>query len=100
VEVIKKGSIEPLLIPLRDRLENITSLAAVSSLRFDTIDPAGDAIETDVPCSHEGDLTAICLITSTNADYVVGDECRLYLKFTLGSESPILGPTKFRIEDD
>lgn len=100
MEVLKKGSVEPLLVPLRDRLENITSLSAVSSLRFDTKAPDDSAVETDIPCTHENDLVAICLITTTNAGYVAGEEYRLYLKFTLGSESPILGPIKFRVEDD
>jgi hypothetical protein len=103
MEVIKKGSIESLLVPLRDRLGNIQSLGDVTSLKFDTKAKADDAdVEIDKIATFDVDLpmTAICPIDSTLAGYDAGQEYKLYLKYTAGSESPVLGPIKFRVEDD
>lgn len=100
MEVLKKGTVEPLLVPMRDRLENIVDLGDVTNLRFDTKKKSGGtAVETDVACTYD-DLTAICLITTTLAGYVSFEEYKLYIKFTAGSEAPVLGPIFFRVEDD
>lgn len=103
MEVLKKGTIEPLLVGLRDRLQNISSLGAVTNLRFDTKKKSdGAAVQTDVAASFDSDIpmTAICLIDTTLAGYVGGEEYKLYLKYTLGADLPILGPIFFRVEDD
>lgn len=103
MEVIKKGSVESLLVALRDRLGNVEDLALVSSLRFDTKKKTDNsAIETDIPVALDVDypMTAICSISTTLVGYVAGQEYKLYLKYTAGSESPLLGPVFFRVEDD
>jgi hypothetical protein len=103
MEVLKKGSVEPLLVPVRDRLNNITTLTGVSSLLFDTKKKSDNAaVETSVPVTLDPDwpMTAICLITTTLSGYVGGEEYKLYLKYTAGSEAPVLGPIFFRVEDD
>lgn len=98
MEVIKKGSVEPLLVSLRDRLENILTLATVTGLVFDVKSKdEATTVQSNVATTFK-DMTVICLITTTLAGYVAGSEYNLYLKFSAGSESPVLGPVKFRIE--
>jgi hypothetical protein len=99
MEVLKKGSIEPILVSLRDALENITDLSTVTNLRFDVKDSAGNTEITNQAATYEG-MTAICLIDTTAVGLTAGEPYRLYLKFTDGSQAPILGPITFRIEDD
>lgn len=99
MEVLKKGTNEPILVSLRDALENITSLASVSNLRFDVKDKAGALLITDQVATYEG-MVAICVVNTTPAGFVAGDQYRLYLKFTDGSQSPIIGPILFGVEDD
>jgi len=103
VEVLKKGSIEPLIVPLGDRLNNIVDLNAVSNLKFDTKKKLDNtAIETNKTIAVDSDypMSAICEIDTTLGGYVAGEEIKLYIKYTAGSESPILGPRFFRVEDD
>jgi hypothetical protein len=103
MEVLKKGSVESLLVPLRDRLNNVSNLATVSNLLFSTNKKSDDsACETDVPVVVDVDypMTAICEIDTTVAAYDPGEEYKLYVKYTVGSEAPILGPLYFRVEDD
>jgi hypothetical protein len=103
VEVLTKGSIESLIVALGDRLGNITDLNAVSDLKFDTKKKLDNtAIETNKTIAVDSDypMTAICEIDTTLSGYVVGEEIKLYIKYTAGSESPILGPRFFRVEND
>jgi hypothetical protein len=106
VEVLKKGTIEPLLIPLRDRLNNIVDLGTVSNLLFDTKKKTDNsAIQTSslVVVDSDYPMTAICEIDTTLAGYDVSaddNEFKLYIKYSTGTESPYLGPIYFRVEDD
>jgi hypothetical protein len=106
MEVIKKGSVESLLVAMGDRLNNITTLSAVTNLLFDTKKKSdGTAVETNRPVVLDVDypMTAICEINSTLAGYDVTPddaEFKLYVKYTAGTEAPILGPLYFRVEDD
>lgn len=103
MEVLKKGTIESLLVGLRDRLGNVTSLGSVSSTTFDVKKKSdGSAVQTNAPWTYDADfpMTAICEIDTTLAAYVAGEEYKLYVKYTAGSESPVLGPHYFRVEDD
>ena len=101
MEVINKGSVESLLVPLRDRLGNLQTLADVTNLRFDTEAKAdGSAIQTNAVAIFDADspMTAICEIDSSLSGYAAGVYL-LYLKYTTGSEAPRLGPVEFRIEE-
>jgi hypothetical protein len=103
MEVIKKGSIEPLMVALRDRLENIEDLSLVGDPKFDVRRKSDDVVcQSDVLWTVDADfpMTAVCLIDTTQANYVAGDEYKLYLKYTSGSESAVKGPLFFRVEDD
>lgn len=106
MEVLKKGSIEALLIPLRDRLNNVTTLATVSNLMFDTKKKTDNsAVQSNALVTVDSDypMTAICEIDTTLAGYDVTPddaEFKLYIKYTVGTEAPLLGPIYFRVEDD
>lgn len=103
MEVLKKGSIESLLVPVRDRLGNIVTLTGVTSLLFDTRKKSDDsAVQTSVAVQLDADwpMTAICQIDTTLAGYVAGEEYKLYLRYVAGTEAPKLGPIFFRVEDD
>lgn len=101
MEVLKKGTIEPILVGLRDRLENLTDLSGVTNLKFDVKKKSdGSAVSSNLTCTFE-EMTAICLIDTTLAGYVAGGGTyKLYLKFDDGVEHPVLGPIFFRVEDD
>jgi hypothetical protein len=103
MEVIKKGSIEPLMVALRDRLENISNLGSVTDPKFDVRRKRDNAVcQSDVVWTYDPDfpMTAVCLIDTTQANYTAGDEFKLYLKYVAGSESAVKGPLFFRVEDD
>lgn len=103
MEVLKKGTIESLLVPLRDRLENINDLTLVSNLKYDTKKKSDNgACETNKVATSDPDIpmTAICPIDTTLSAYTAGEEFKLYIKYTAGTEAPILGPIFFRVEDD
>lgn len=106
MEVLKKGSIESLLVALGDRLNNINTLASVTGLVFDTKKKSDNsACQTGVAAALDTDypMTAVCRIDTTMAAYDVTPddaEFKLYVKYTAGTEAPILGPIYFRVEDD
>lgn len=103
MEVIKKNSVESLLVAVRDRLNNIDDLADVTSLRFDTKAKVDNtACETNKPAELDPEypMTAICSVDTSLVVYEAGYEYKLYLKYTAGTEAPVLGPLFFRVEDD
>ena len=103
MEVLKKGTIESLLVPLRDRLGNLTDLTTVSGKTFTTRKKSDDsAIQTAVPWTVDPDfpMTAICTIDTTLAGYTADDEFKLYISYIDGAEHPYKGPVYFRVDDD
>jgi hypothetical protein len=98
LEVLKKGTVEPLIVDLRDRLENITDMATVTNLRFDVLDP-DDVVMMSNATPATDLMKVICVIDTTGVGWV-NNEYRLYIKYTDGSTSPILLVGKFRVEDD
>jgi hypothetical protein len=98
IGVLNKGTIEPVIVSMRDKLENIDDMATVTNLRFDVKDSAGvTEILNGVP-STSG-MRVICVIDTTGVGWTT-DEYRLYLKFTDGVTNPELLVGKFRVEDD
>jgi hypothetical protein len=75
-------------------------------LVFDTKKKSDNAaVQTNSLAVVDADypMTAICQIDSTMAGYDVTPddaEFKLYIKYTVGTEAPILGPIYFRVEDD
>lgn len=103
MEALKKGSVESLVVALRDRLDNVVDLNTVGSLRFDTRAKDDNvAVQSNVNCAVDSDypMSAICSIDTTLSGYTAGEEFKLYIKYTSGSEAPVLGPLFFRVEDD
>jgi hypothetical protein len=90
-------------VPLRDRLNNIENLTDLSNLKFDTKDKeAATPVQSNVNIATDVDnpMWALCEIDTTLAGYVVDTEYALYVKYTNGSEAPILGPVFFRVVSD
>lgn len=103
MEVLKKGSIESLLVAMRDRLGNVTDLSTVTSPTFDVrakVDNSPVQMGSTWIVDADYPMTAICVIDTSLSGYVAGDEYKLYIRYTAGSESPIRGPIEFRVEDD
>lgn len=104
MEVLNKGTIEPIVVVLRDRLGNVVDLSTdVTNVLYSTHEKvAKTAVQTDQPATFDGDypMYALCEIDTTLAGYVVGEEYLLYLKYTAGSETPRIGPVPFRVEAD
>ena len=103
MEVLQKGTVEAVVVAMRDRLENVTDLNLVLNKLFDVRKKSDNsAVQTNIPWTVDPDwpMEAICEIDTTLSAYVVGDTYKLYLKYTTGSESPIKGPLEFRVEGD
>ena len=103
MEVLKKGTIEPLMVALRDRLENIQDLSTITNPKFSTKKKSDNsAAETNKTLSVDSDfpMVALCLIDTTVAAYVGGETYKLYLTWEDGSQVPLKGPIEFRVEDD
>lgn len=103
MEVLTKGTIEPLMVAIRDRLNNISSLALVDGKLFDVDKKSDDSsvvvngvwfVDADYP------MYAICMIDTTISGFTPGDEYKLYVKWNSGSEQVKKGPLYFRVEDD
>lgn len=103
MEVITKGSVEPLMVALRDRLDNITDLSVVSGKLYDVKKKSDDSnvhmaqvwvVDSDFP------MYAICMIDSTLASYTPGDEYKLYVKWDESGSQVVKGPFFFRVESD
>lgn len=103
MEVLTKGTVEPLLVSLRDRLENVTDLTVVTGKLFNVRKKSDNsAIQPDTAWTVDADfpMQAVCPIDTTLVAYEAGQTYKLYLKYTSGADAPILGPEFFRVEDD
>lgn len=103
MEVITKGSIEPLLVALRDRLNNITDLDDVTGRLYDVKKKDDDSvIEASQTWLVDADfpMYAMCMIDTTLAAYTPGDEYKLYVRWEEGGSSVKKGPLYFRVESD
>jgi len=102
MDILKKNTVEPFIVDLRDRLQNIVDMATVTNLRFDVKHWVAEVdttkIANGVP-STDG-MKVICPIDTSTGGGWISDEYRLYIKFTDGTMSPILFAGKFRVEDD
>ena len=103
MEVLEKGTIESLVVAVRDRLDSVTDLSTVNNRFFDVRKKSDDsAVQTNIPWTVDANfpMSAICEIDTTLSGYVAGDTYKLYLKYTSGSENPVKGPLEFRVEED
>ena len=102
-EVLQKGTVESLVVAMRDRLENVTDLSLLTNKFFDVKKKSdGSSVQSSVPWVVDPDfpMEAICEIDTTLSGYVGGEYYKLYLRYSSGSESPVKGPLVFRVEDD
>ena len=105
METIKLGSIESLVIVLDDRLGNVDDLNDVTNLRFDVRrkdDASLIQSNVGVVVDTTNPMRAVCEIDTTVAAYLATEDIEygLYLKYTSGSESPIMQPVRFRVTVD
>ena len=89
---INQGSVEPVIIEVTDQLGTLTELPA--GTLFDVKDTDGNPEQNNLAVTVAG-MKAICLI---DASALAIDDYDLYLKFTSGSNLPILGPYRFRVK--
>lgn len=98
---IPKGSKEHVRVELADASGAVTDLSGASP-KFDVQEPDGSYAQGDgtyanaVAASASG-LIITCLVDTTDADYVVGSEYKLYVWFSVGSEIPRKGPYPFLV---
>jgi hypothetical protein len=103
MEVLTKGTVEVLIVPLADRLKNISDLDDVTGKLFDIKRKSDDgAVITNGSWFTDADypMYALCNIDTTDSDFTPGDEYKLYLKWDSGAEQVRKGPFYFRVEDD
>ena len=102
-EVLKKGSVEPLLIGMRDRLDNINTLDDVVGRLFDVRRKSDNVdVQTNGVWTVDPDhpMTVICVIDTTLVNYTPGDRYKVYLKFTESGIDVIKHVGEFGVEDD
>lgn len=96
---IVSGTKEYMLVTIGDRLEDVIDLGPLSPT-FSVYDPDDVLKQTNVPAEVDTDnkLVCKCLIDTTSGGNWVSNEYRLYLTLSAGSETPKLGPVKFKVE--
>ena len=106
MEALKKGTVEALMVAMRDRLGVITDLTnpAVASPTFEVRKKDDDALIQSgvwVPADQPGhEMTALVEIDTTLVGYVEEEEYKLYLSYSTGTENPKKGPLFFRVIGD
>lgn len=88
---INKGSVETILVQVRD--EQVLLFDLPEPTRYDILDADGADVTLAQVATTEG-LEAACLVDTS--DMEMGDY-ELFLYFTVGAETPRLGPHKFRV---
>lgn len=91
------GTKENVIVDVTDITEVTTTLAAATPT-FDVLNAAGGVLINDQACTINT-MTLYCLCDFSNtATFPVG-AYRLFVKFTVGSEIPVLGPFNINIVD-
>jgi hypothetical protein len=89
---INAGSVETMVIEVNDQLGTVPQLPPGTT--YDIKDTDGN-IEVANQVAVVDGMTAQCLIDATNLTI---DDYELFLKFTVGADTPILGPFLFRVK--
>ncbi len=103
MEAIKKGTVESLIVVLGDRLENLNDVSGITDLRFFVHKKEDDSLvqPDSVPAFDvEEPMWVVCSIDTTLGAYEADKTYKLYLKYTAGTEAPILGPELFKVVSD
>jgi hypothetical protein len=85
-----RGTIESVQVTVVDSSGAITNLAS-SSPQFDVTKLDGTAVVTNVAASATG-MVIYCLVNTTTWPAAPDVNFRLFVHFTVGSETPRLGP--------
>lgn len=88
---INQGSIETMVVKVKDALGTI---AALPSAVFDIYDTDGNLETANIAATVDG-MTAFCRIDATA---LTAKDYDLFLKFSIAGDSPILGPHRFRVQ--
>lgn len=92
---MNKNSVEYLPVQVSDRLGSITTLDG-SAVQFRITDVEENEIQAWTSCTNNG-MTAMPLIDATQAGLTDGGTFKLYIKFSVAPEAPILGPFQFEV---
>jgi hypothetical protein len=93
MERLPVGTKEYMRVHVEDRSNQVTELPA--TLTYDVRAP-DDTLKYDEEPGNRIGMTAYCLLDTAGWD--VGPY-RLYVKFPMGAEEPILGPLTFLVDD-
>lgn len=92
---LPKGTKEFLVIEVKDKLENLTSLDDADSVLFDVNTGEDVPVLSDSVAETDG-MNAFCLVDTSGMDE--GDY-ELFLKIDIPPQRPVLGPYKFYVDD-
>lgn len=95
MEVLAKGTIEHLVIPVTDTLGNLT---VIPSATYDILTDDDDETEILMGASAIvfDSMTLLTLVDTTDLDEGV---YKLFVQFPAIPETPRLGPHRFRVDD-
>jgi hypothetical protein len=92
---LPKGTIEHLIVQVKDRLNNVTDLSLLTPL-FDVRKRGASSYIVQGAVPTILDMTLYCLVDTTVADYVSGTY-ELFVYFDNTPELPRLGPFEFEV---
>ena len=87
---LAKGTIENVEVSMIDNTGQTTDLGATAP-KYDVVDDLGANVVSNVTATASG-MTIHCRVDTTIGGYVAGNHYNLYVKFTIGTESPRIGP--------
>ena len=94
METLIKGTTETLVAKLDDRLDNVTDLTTYNVDYKVTSEDDDSVIQNWTPVNSKSGMKVFILVNTTGAGWVIGTY-KLYVRPTIGSEQPILGPWEF-----
>ena len=93
--LLNKGTIEHLIVDVRDRLKNLTSLTGTNAAFDIRLEGSDTWLVTASPATVAG-MSAYCLVDTTPSGFVDG-VYELFLYFNNLPEVPRLGPFEFEV---
>lgn len=93
MERLTVGTVEYMRVHVEDRSQQISELPA--SLTYDVKAP-DDTFKYNAQAGNRIGMTAYCLLDTTG--WAVG-QYRLYVRFPVSPELPLLGPLPFLVDD-
>ena len=95
-----KGTKEYIRVPVKDATAQLSDLSA-TGLRYDIKRDSDDVKVVDNVLGTNQGMTALCLLdTVTTPTTWTPGSYKLYIRFTLAPEVPMIGPLEFLITDD